>query len=134
MRLTTLLAAFAVALGVTGCGSGPDAPVRAKVDEFAADARHHDYQAICDQVLATALLERLAAAGVSCPGAVSSALGGVSQPVISIGKVRVNGSRAAVLTLSAAAGQPASLAQIDLVRESGGWRISALGGTSSGLR
>jgi hypothetical protein len=108
--------------------------VRAKVEQFAHAAARHDYQSICDQVLATALLERLAAAGISCPAAVATALGGVAHPVLSIGKVEVRGSRAAAFTLSAATGQPATLSEIDLVRESGGWRISALGGSAGGLR
>ena len=108
--------------------------MRTKVEQFAADARRHDYDAICDQVLATALLERLAAAGISCPGALSEALSGVSQPVLSIGKTRVQGAHAEVLALSAAAGQKASLTQIDLVRESGGWRIASLGAGASVLR
>ncbi len=132
MRLAAPLLALAAVLGAAGCGSVPADPVRTKVEQFAADARHHDYAAICDGVLATELLERLAAAGISCPGALAQVLSGVRQPVLSIGRVRVRGARAAVLTLSAAAGQRASLAELDLVREAGGWRISSLG-SASGL-
>jgi hypothetical protein len=134
MRATVVLALLTLTLTGAGCGTTPANPVRAKVEQFAADARHHDYDAICDQVLATALLERLAAAGISCPGAVSEALSDVRQPVLSIGKVSVQGTRAAVLTLSAAAGQKAALTQIDLIRESGGWRISSLGSGNGPLR
>jgi hypothetical protein len=134
MRATAVLVLLLTATGAAGCGAAPSDPVRAKVEQFAADARQHDYAAICDQVLATALLERLAAAGISCPGALSVALNGVSQPVLSIGKIRVQGTRAAVVALSAAAGQRAALTQIDLAREGGGWRITSLGSGASLLR
>src|SRR5437588_4313407 len=96
MRATVVLGLVVLVLTGSGCGGAPADPVRAKVEQFARAAQHHYYAAICDQVLATALLERLAAAGISCPGALADALAGVRQPVLSIGKVRVQGTRAAV--------------------------------------
>lgn len=130
MRTATLLAILLLGVGVSACGQSATDQVRGKVEQFAGDAGAHDYLAICDRVLSTALLERLAGAGVSCPGALQQALGGVRSPVLSIGRIEVRGPRASVITLSAAAGQNASLAEIDLVREAGGWRIDSLGGTA----
>ncbi|MDQ6745281.1 MAG: hypothetical protein M3Z27_04595 [Actinomycetota bacterium] len=114
-----------------GCGTAsPQDQVRAKVDQFAHAAARRDYTEICAQVLSVALLERVAATGISCQETMRLALGGVSNPVLSIGRIKVSGATAAVITLSIAKGQRASLAEIDLSRESGGWRISALGSGS----
>lgn len=130
MRTATLLIVLLAGIAVSGCGQSPNEQVRSKVEQFARDAQAHDYLAICDRVLSTSLLERLAGAGVSCPGALQQSLGGVRRPVLSIGRIRIKGGRATVVTLSAASGQTASLAEIELVRESGGWRIDSLGGTA----
>lgn len=118
-----------------GCGTPPrpQDQVRAKVEQFAHAAARRDYTEICDQVLSIALLERVAASGISCQAEMQLTLGGVSHPVLSIGRVKVSGATAAVITLSLAKGQQASLAEIDLTLESEGWRISALGsGSKSG--
>jgi hypothetical protein len=127
----------ALLLGVcalTGCGgASPSEQVRAKVEQFGRAAAQRDYTQICTQVLATTLLERLAATGTSCPGLMQVALEGVQRPILSIGKIRVSGASAQVVTLSVAAGQPAALAEIDLVHESSGWRISALGSSPAKL-
>jgi hypothetical protein len=120
-----LLLCCACVLG--GCGTSASDQVRAKVEQFVKAAADKDYTTICNQVLAPSLLERLSAAGVSCPEAMQLALGGVRSPTISIGKVRVNGKRASAITLSTAAGQQASIDTIDLVKTGNGWRLASLG-------
>jgi hypothetical protein len=112
---------------LAGCGASETDQVRAKVDQFATASAEKDYGTICDQVLAPALLARLSAAGVTCPQAMQIALGNVQDPTISIGRIRVTGHRAAVITLSAAKGQQASLETIDLIKTAKGWRLLSLG-------
>ncbi len=112
---------------LAGCGTSDAAQVRAKVDQFAAASAAKDYAAICGQVLAPSLLTRLSAARVTCPEAMQIALGNVQDPTISIGRIRVTGRRASVITLSAARGQQASLEAIDLIKTAKGWRLLSLG-------
>ncbi len=113
-----------------GCGGvSQQDQVRAKIAQFVSAAASRDYATICDQVLAPSLLTRLAAGGISCPQAMQIGFGGVSRPTLSIGKITVSGSRAAVITLSTAQGQPASLDTVELIKTGQGWRIASLGGS-----
>jgi len=101
--------------------------VQSKVEQFAKAAAARDYKTICDQVLAPALLARLAAAGIPCPQAIQLGLRRVKNPTLSIGRVTVSGNNASVITLTSARGQLASLQSIQLVKTGAGWRISSLG-------
>ena len=101
--------------------------MQAKVEQFAKATTGKDYKTICDQVLAPTLLERLAGGGVPCERAMQVGLGAVRSPTLSIGRITISGNAATVITLTAARGQHASLDAIQLVKTSGGWRISSLG-------
>ncbi len=127
-RAVTTGAVAALTLGacVSACGTSPSDAVRAKVQQFAQAARHHDYKTMCTQVLAPSLAERASSAGVTCEEAMQIALGSVQNPTLSIGKVTVNGSSAQPIVLTVAANQQASLDTIDLVNTKGGWRINSL--------
>src|SRR5947207_15597266 len=105
------------------CGANSSGQVRDKVEQFVEAAAQKDYATICDQVLAPPLVERLSGAGLTCPEAMQVALGGVRNPTLSVGKVKVTGQRASAITLSAASGQQASIDTIDLVKTSNGWRL-----------
>jgi hypothetical protein len=121
---------------LSGCGTSNADQVKAKVDQFVTAAAGRKYATICEQVLAPSLVARLEEAGVTCPQAMEIAFGNVQDPTISIGKVTVSGSRASVLTLSAAKNQDASLEAIDLVKTSKGWRLASLASplTTSGAK
>jgi ketosteroid isomerase-like protein len=122
------MAAVAVAGALGGCGGqSQQDQVRAKVAQFVTAAAGRDYATICNRVLAPSLLTRLATGGISCPQAMQIGFGGVSRPALSIGKITVSGSRASVIALSTAQGQPASLDTVELTKTSQGWRIAALG-------
>lgn len=127
MRLAASITLLVCAWGLAGCGTSQSDQVRAKIDQFATAIAGKDYPTICNQVLAPSLLERLSAVGVTCPEAMRIALGGVQDPSVSIGRVRVSGQRASVITLSAAKGQQASLEVIDLIKTAQGWRLESLG-------
>jgi hypothetical protein len=111
---------------LAGCGTSNADQVKAKVDQFVTAAASRKYTTICQDVLAPSLVARLEEAGVTCPQAMQIAFGTVKDPTISIGKVTVSGSRASVLTLSAAKNQDASLEAIDLIKTSKGWRLASL--------
>lgn len=117
---------LSVALLASGCASAQQ-QIRATVQRLAQAASDHDYRTICRRVLAPSLLAHLARNEISCEAAMRVALAGVQDPVISIGKIIVRGHRATAITLTVARGQQASLAAIELLDTSGGWRISSLG-------
>ena|SRR5437763_79708 len=123
-RVSVLVAATCL---IGGCGTSERQQVQSKVEQFAKAAASKDYKTICQQVLAPVLLDRLAAGGIRCEQAMRIALASVKAPSLSIGRITVKGSQASVITLTAAAGQQASLDAIELVKTGAGWRISSLG-------
>jgi hypothetical protein len=110
-----------------GCGKSDSDQVRAKVDQFLKATASKDYATMCNQVLAPALLAHLSAGGIKCEQAMQIALGGVQSPSLSIGRIDIHGSKASVITLTAAAGQQASLDAIELTKTGSGWRVESLG-------
>jgi hypothetical protein len=116
-----------VACGLCGCGASATDQVRAKVEQLARATADRDYRALCDQILAPALVAHLTANGIGCERAMQVALAGVRSPTVSVGKITVRGSEASAITLSFAQGQQASLDAVELIETSNGWRVSSLG-------
>jgi hypothetical protein len=125
--MVALGAASALGGYLGGCGTSARGEVQAKVEQFVKAAAGRDYKTICDQVLAPALLQHLAAGGIGCEQAMQLAFGAVQSPALSIGRITVAGSRASAVTLSTAKGQQASLDAVELIKTGSGWRISSLG-------
>jgi hypothetical protein len=126
MRVGAAIVLMLTACALGGCGSSPREQVKAKVQQFGAAAAHKDYGTICDQVLAPTLVAHLTANHISCERALQAALGSVRRPTLSIGPITVKGRTASVYTLTVAQGQQASLDVVQLIKTSGGWRISSL--------
>ena len=133
MRSAGLAMTVSAALLLSGCGSVRD-QIQSKVQEFAQAASAHDYPTICNDVLAPSLVSHLVRNEISCEAAMRVSLAAVRDPVISIGRIIIDGKRATVITLTVARGQQASLAAIELVETSDGWRISSLGSPLLGAR
>jgi outer membrane murein-binding lipoprotein Lpp len=127
MRVAAGIMVVSSACVLAGCRTSDSDQVRAKVNQFATASAAKDYATICDQVLAPSLLAHLSAAGVPCRQAMQVALGTVEDPTISIGRIRISGQRATVITLSAAKGEQASIDAIDLIKTAKGWRLVSLG-------
>lgn len=124
--MKTRLVPLVCALALAGCGQSTQDAVRGKVQQLAQAAGQRDYDTICQQVLAPALVTRLVRNGISCPNAMRLALGGIRKPVVSVGKVVIRGARAWAITLTTAQGQKATLTAIALRRTPNGWRITSL--------
>ena len=123
--------ALAAGLALAGCGdAGPsdEEQVRATVSAFGRASAAHDYPALCDRLLAPALVESVQARGLSCEAALERALAGVQDPRLAIGEIRVDGDRASAEVRSSARDQIPSRDTIQLVRTAGGWRIASLAG------
>jgi hypothetical protein len=127
--MRALRTAVAMAAGMSvlaGCGTNDRDQVQAKVNQFVHAIAAHDYRTICTLVLGRQLLSRLAAGGIGCEQAMSISLGRVRAPILSVGRITINGSTAQAITLSGAAGQRGAFETLNLVKTSTGWRIASL--------
>lgn len=138
-RILSLLALVCV-IATAGCGAdtegggSPDATtqVRAVVARFGVATRTRDYQQICDDLLSADLVTKIETIGLPCESALQRGLGEVKDPTLTINEVSIAGSRALVSIHTTAAGQPASDDALQLVRESGRWKIASLAGPEEG--
>ena len=121
--LATVLALALMGV-LSGCGSRDPRQVRSKVEQFVQAVATRDATAVCEQVLAPSLTNLFAVQGLSCEQGVKIFLASVSNPTLSVGHVNVNGTRASATVLTGAHCQRLALAQLFLVKTSGGWRIS----------
>ncbi len=126
VRSAALLAVSA-ALVAGGCGTSDHDQVKSKVQEFAVAVAHKDAKTICDDVFAPALVEHFKSAGLTCVRGMGIFFSGLHNPTLSLGPIKVHGSRATAVTLSGARGQSAAVASVNLIDTSDGWRIISLG-------
>jgi hypothetical protein len=126
MRPARAIAVIGTAYVLAGCGASAAQEVQAKLQQFAHAVASRDPVALCRQVLAPSLVARLTAAGLSCETAMRTFVDSVSNPTLSISKVRVHGSRASAVVLSGARGQTASLDSVALTETAHGWRVISL--------
>ncbi len=127
MRIPVTCAALLV-LGLIGCGAAsPREEVRSTVTRFADASAKKDYQALCDELLAPALVQNVEQYGLPCELAIKQGLGDVRDPRLTLGKITVNDDRASARVTTQARGQKSSTDTLDLRRVSGEWRIAALG-------
>jgi hypothetical protein len=133
------IAVPALALAVTGCGAdeeggggGGDSGVAAEqqvrevVARFGVATRGKDYQQICDRLLSKDLVNKIEGIGLPCESAVQRGLGGVRNPTLAINEVSISGGRALVSIHTTAAGEAPSDDALQVVRESGEWKIASL--------
>ena len=125
MRALGVVVAAALALGLSGCGSSDSDQVHAKVEEFVHAVSTHDAKTVCEQVLAPSLVARFTGEGLSCERGIQIFLASVRNPTLSVGRVTVNRNGASALVLTGARCQKLTLADLFLVKTSGGWRIAS---------
>jgi predicted small lipoprotein YifL len=130
LRPVRYLAPPLALLALAGCGEQgppPEQQVRATVAEFGRATAAKDYQALCDKLLAPALVEDVTSIGLPCETALKRGLGEVREPRLTIGRVQVEGDRASAEIRTAATGQEPSEDTLRLVKVDGTWKISSLG-------
>jgi hypothetical protein len=117
----------ALVLAAAGCGGGKSDQqlVRDKVHEFAVAMGARQYQTLCDQVFAPALVARLGSLGLPCALQLRQSLGIVVKPTVRIKRVVVRGKTAVANVVSSAQNQPDSADVIGLTKTKAGWRISS---------
>ena len=126
MRPGRGIALLCSAYVLAGCGASAHQQVEAKVQEFARATANRNYAALCNDVLAPALVAHLTAAGLSCEQAMRVFVSSVQNPSISVSKVTVHGSSASAVVLASATGQPAAIESIELIDTKHGWRLASL--------
>jgi hypothetical protein len=123
------------ACALAGCGdSGPsdEQQIRATLAEFQRATAAHDYQALCDQVLAPKLVETVKQIGLPCEIALRKGFKGVRDPHLSVGAVAVDDDKATAEVRSSAADEEPSRDTVELVRVGERWRIASLAGGQNG--
>ncbi len=126
----TRVAALVALLFAAGCGESgptPEEQVRSTVAEFGRATEAKDYQALCDRLLAPALVEDVESIGLPCEAAMRQGLEEVRDPRLTIGRVEVDGERASADVRTTAAGQEPSRDTLELVLVDDTWKISSLG-------
>jgi hypothetical protein len=126
-----LAAAALTAAVMAGCGSGPSAQeqVRETLDELGRATSAKDFQALCDEVFAPKLVEKLQQVGLPCEIAMQRSFEDVQNPRLTIGKITVakDEKSATAEVRSSASGQAPSQDTVELVPVDDGWRVSSLG-------
>ena len=126
-----LAAAALTAAVMAGCGSGPNAQeqVRETLGELGRATSAKDYQALCDEVFAPKLVEKLQQVGLPCEIAMQRSFEGVQNPRLTIGKITVakDEKSATAEVRSSASDQAPSQDTVELVPVDDGWRVSSLG-------
>ena len=125
MRALGVVLAAALALGLAGCGSSDSDQVRAKVQQFVHAVSAQDAKTVCDQVLAPSLVAHFTQEGLTCERGIQIFLSSVRDPTLSVGRVTINRRSASALVLTGARCQKLALANLFLVKTSGGWRIAS---------
>jgi hypothetical protein len=121
------LAVLAAVLTLAACGKEkPTQAVRKSVERFGKAVAAHDYQELCDNLLAANLIAALEERGVPCELALKTGLGATKDAKISIKTIAVNSNRALVGVHSTAANQAPSDDTLNLVKEHGKWKVSSL--------
>ena len=127
MRRAVLLAACALVAGCGEEGRSDEEEVRQTLTEFGRATSAKDYQALCDEVFARTLTDKLSQVGLPCEVAMQQSLGEVKDPRLTIGKITVEDAAATAEVRSSATGQRPSQDTVELRRIDGEWRISSLG-------
>jgi len=126
MRLPRVFVLLGVAMALAGCGVSAGDEVQAKVEQFAQAVASRNTAALCQQILAPQLVDRLTVFGLSCRRAMQTFVDSVENPTLSIAKVTVRGNTASAVVLTGAHGQRASLDSLELINTDHGWRLASL--------
>jgi hypothetical protein len=134
--LAVVGAAATMATGLAACGGGDQRPspaaeraaVRGALVQLEQATATRDYRVLCGRVLARELVRKVASAGLPCEVALRLGLRGVRSPHLQVTTIKVNGNRALAEVFSGARGQRPSTDIVQLVRESGAWRVTSLAG------
>jgi hypothetical protein len=130
-KLAIALVAIAIVVIVIALALKPepnsDEQVGETLDRYAAATRDKDYQTLCDDLLASDLVERIRSAGLPCEVALRTGLDDRQNPQLKVLEVEVlDDKRARARVRTTAGGEPTSVDDVLLTKEDGQWRIASL--------
>ncbi len=129
-----LLALLPLAAVLAGCGttssagnfSGAGADVAKQVEALQTAGQSHDGDKACTDILSGTLRNAMNATGSTCAEQVSDAMKDADDFELDVRAVSVTGNQATARVRGRIDGRD-QIRTMQLVRESGGWRISSLG-------
>jgi hypothetical protein len=131
VALAVLAVVVVVAVITLKPGPDEDKQVRETLDRYAVASRDKDYQTLCDDLLASELVERIRSAGLPCEVALKTGLENRRNPTLKVLAVEVNGDQALARVLGSAVGEPSGTSTYRLVREDGSWHIATPPGSET---
>jgi hypothetical protein len=131
-RVALLAAVLALVLSACGAATnnesskfkGAQQDVVKVVDDLAQAGSRGDADRICTDILAKQLVDELKSAGGDCVTEMDRAIRDATDYDLQVTSVKINGSNA---TAQVRQGDDGKVATFTFVKESGGWRASALG-------
>jgi hypothetical protein len=132
MRAPIAAALACTAVALISCG-GEDEPQRPPgrvqevsnaIEEFEKATAAKDYERICTELFSEAV--RKQAGGKNCPKLLAQTSADVRRPTITVLRIEVEGNRARARVRTRAAGQEPVTETLEMVREDGSYRVSAL--------
>jgi hypothetical protein len=123
----------AVVVVVLALRPGPDADkqVRETLDRYAKASREKDYQALCDDLLSSELVDRIRSVGLPCEVALRTGLENRRNPTLKVLGVEVSGDQALARVYGGAVGEVPGTSTYRLLREDGSWRIATAPGSEA---
>jgi hypothetical protein len=120
------LAVVLVAILVLRPGPDADKQVRETLDRYAKASRDKDYQTLCDDLLASQLVDKIRSAGLPCEVALRTGLNDRRNPQLTVLGIEVDGDQALARARTSAVGEPTSEDTIRLVHQDANWRVASL--------
>jgi len=132
VALAVLAVIVVVAVITLKPGPNEEKQVRETLDRYAVASRDKDYQTLCDDLLASELVEQIRSAGLPCEVALKTGLENRRNPTLKVLAVEVNGDQALARTRTSAVDEPTSVDTIRLVHQDAQWRVASLQQPGSG--
>jgi len=105
--------------------------VRAALERYAKASRDKDYQTLCDDLLASELVQHIRNVGLPCEVALRKGLENRRSPTLRVLAVQVSGDQAVASVVGSAGGESTGASTYRLLREDGSWRIATSPGSDS---
>jgi uncharacterized protein YceK len=133
-----LLLPLIAALALAGCGAqaqqsssaekfqGEQRAVAQKVEDLQEAGESRKPEDICSEILASALVQQLEAAGVDCADEMENAIDDADDYDLDVQKVTISGSTA---TVTVRRGDDGPTETMEFTKENGQWRATALSGS-----